>query len=182
MARVKDGETGKRVTAKLDPAKVADQAAAVLGAGKPEAETVPAKGENSQRTLEFCATCSHSKAEDHPDGPCIAEWEQDKQMRRCSCSEYWPVRRQREEGWAVTGWNLRFSAGVPVMHKRRIESELWNSLRSGGSVRLEIVAVVGPRGFKAVKDHGVQIAVEEIRTLEVVRLLYMDPETGERDA
>lgn len=174
MARVTDTVTGKRRQARTDVERLAAQAAAAL---KDAGAVVVA----SQGTLNFCATCGHSKTSEHPNGPCIARWYvgEEKSERICNCREYWPERKQREEGYAVTGWNLKFGGSVPILHKRRAETELWDGFKTGGAVKLLIVAVAGPRGFKGVKDHGVILSVEENRPLLVESIVIVDGETGE---
>lgn len=171
MAMVKDPATGRRRKAETDQEKLAAQAAAALKDELPK----------GQASLEFCATCAHSRVEQHPNGPCIAEWEVDggRGKRRCQCPEYWPERKQREEGFAVTDWTMRFSGSFSILHKRRVETELWESLKSGRTVRLLVIARVGPRGFKPVVSEGVMVSVEEQRPLRVETVVIVDGETGE---
>ena len=134
-----------------------------------------------QASLALCATCSHARGEHEGDKACLASWETGEPETRikhlCRCAEFWPIRNQREDSLPVREWSVSFGGGLTLELDRRAPTELWESLRAGHRVTLEVEAEVVGKGFKQHKDFG----LIETRKLSVMRvnLDEVDPETGE---
>lgn len=138
-----------------------------------------------QASLALCATCSHARGEHDGDSACLAQWESGggelpKVTHRCRCTEYWPIREQREDGQTVRAWAVSFGGGLELALDRRVTSELWESLHASGRVTLELDLAVAGKGFKPHKDWG----LTETRKLTVLGVHWadeagFDAETGE---
>jgi len=140
-----------------------------------------------QAAMEMCATCAHLKGSQHPeDGPCRAEHTflpegpgGPETTIRCNCREFWPMRHQREDGEPVTGHSVTFGGSAALILDRRMPTQLWDALRVGQPMRLQVNVEVDAKGFKRDKEFGLIETRKLVVTSIVIGERHVDPETGE---
>lgn len=131
-----------------------------------------------QAAFALCATCVHTRGSHPEDGKCSETWEvgepKDRRTITCGCGEYWPVRRDVEDGMTVGSYAVGFGGTVELKLDRRITTEFWDELRQGRSLTVLMRVGVAGKAFTE-KD----LLLKEVRKLHVEQLYFIQPETLE---
>lgn len=110
--------------------------------------------QTTQLLMALCATCAHTQAS-HPEGArCAETWLVDEGKRevRCRCQEYWPPRRDLEDGMPVTARSIGFGGSVEIQLDRRVTAEFWDGLKQGRALNLLVRVTVSGKAFRE-KDY-----------------------------
>lgn len=118
----------------------------------------------AQTSFAMCVTCAHNPAQ-HDGGACQAYSETNGTRWDCNCLEYWPPRYQFEDGLPVAGHEVSFGGSLPMVLNRRAPTELWERLRVGDHIVVEVEYVVEGEGFK--RDGGVAVESRKLKAVEL---------------
>jgi hypothetical protein len=160
---------------------VKESAAGAAGSEEP-AEPVVSKAEIAagvQSAFAMCATCGHMQGNHSTDGEpgaCTEVWKTGPEKapieHTCKCVEYWPYRRQKEDGLSVIEHTMAFSGGQEIILDRRVPTEFWDGLMQGARLKLTVWAQVAGKNYKPKREKGMLIGLTEVRGLTVEYVDY----------
>ena len=118
----------------------------------------------AQTSFAMCATCAHNPAQ-HEGGACQAYTETDSNRWDCTCLEYWPPRYQFEDGLPVIAHEIALGGSLAMVLNKRAPTMLWERLRVGDHIVLEVEYVVEGKAFK--RDGGMAIESRKLKAFEL---------------
>lgn len=93
----------------------------------------------------------------------------------CRCAEYWPERRDREDGMEVSEHAVAFGGSVALALDRRITTEFWDRLSQGRSLVVLARFEVAGKAFRPK-----EVTLKEKRKLVLQQLYFLQEDTLER--
>lgn len=131
-----------------------------------------------QASMALCATCAHERGGHPEDGACTKQWKGGAEGKTdvfCRCEEYWPERRDREDGMAVSDHAVAVGGSVVLTLDRRITTEFWDQLTQGRGLTVLARFEVAGKSFRLK-----EVTLKEQRKLVLKNLYFLQEDTLER--